>query len=92
MGLLAGLAALAQPILARVLLALGMSAVTFTGALVVVDQLKQYVVGNLTAMPAIALQLAGLAGMFHGLSVLFAAFTFALTYWSASRAVQLVGG
>lgn len=90
-GLLAGLATLAQPILARVLLALGFSVVALAGVAAVVGQLRALVVTKLGGVPSDALQLAGLAGLGESLGILFGAMTFAVAYWTATKAVKIAG-
>lgn len=90
-GWLAALATLARPVLARVLVALGMSVVTITGVTVVVDQVKQEIAFNLGAGPYAALQLAGLAGCWSALGLVFGAMTFAVSYWATTQAVKVLG-
>ncbi len=90
-GLLAGLAALAQPILARVLLALGFSVVTTTGVNLIISKIQDLVLVNLGNGVEAALQLAGLAGVWTGLGMVWGSVNFALAYWSMSKAVRLVG-
>lgn len=90
-GLLAGIASLAQPILARVLMALGMSVVTFGGLAGIVTLLKDNILTALGAAPVAALQLAGLAGAWEALGLIFGALTFTVTYWALTKAVRIVG-
>jgi hypothetical protein len=88
-GLLAGLATLATPILARVLLALGMGVLTITGVALSVSSIKTLAVSQLAAFPAAALQLGGLLGVWQGLGMVFGAVTFAVTYWTLTKAVSI---
>jgi hypothetical protein len=90
-GLLAGLAALAQPILARVLIALGFSVLTVTGVTVALDGLKSVVVTHLAGMPVAAIQLGGLFGLWQGIGMVFGACTFVVTLWTLKRAVSIAG-
>lgn len=90
-GWLAALATLARPVLARVLVALGMSVLTITGVSVVVDNVKSEILFNLGAAPYAALQLAGLAGCWSGLALIFGALTFAVSYWTTTQAVRVLG-
>lgn len=90
-GLLAGLATLAQPILARVLIALGMSVVTIGGVVASGNALKSLLLEKLGALPMAALQLAGLLGVWEGLGIILGAVTFSLSYWAMTRAVRIVG-
>lgn len=92
MGLLAGIAALASPILARVLLALGMSVLSIVGASQVVDQVQSYVMGSLASGGGAAyMQIAGLAGAWVALGMVWGAVSFAVTYFGLTRAVRIVG-
>lgn len=92
MGLLAAIAGLATPILARVLLALGFSVVTFTGASAVVGMLKSEILSVLGGANLPALQLAGLGGAWVALGWVFGAATFTVTYWALTKAVRVVSG
>lgn len=92
-GLLAAIAGLARPILARVLLALGLSVVTLGGAAAVVSQLKTLVLssvgyGGLTA----AIQIAGLADVWVALGMVFGAATFTVTLFGLTKAVKIASG
>lgn len=91
-GLLAGLASLAQPILARVLAALGMSLVTTVGAAAVLTQIKSLVISSLAGGVESALMIAGLAGVWTGLGMVWGAITFTVTYWQLTKAVRLATG
>jgi len=90
-GLLAGIASLATPILARVLVALGMSVVTFGGLTFVVSSLKDQVIAGLGNAPLAMLQLAGLAGAWEAIGLVFGAMTFSVSYWALTKAVRIVG-
>jgi hypothetical protein len=91
-GFLAALAALAQPILARVLLALGFSVVTLAGVGGVVSQLRDLLIDKLGDAPTEALAIAGLAGVWDGLAMMLGSVSFAVAYWTATRAVRIAGG
>lgn len=88
-GFLAGLASLAAPIAARVLIALGMSVVTVGGVAASVSALKSYIVSSV-GIGDIAM-LAGLAGCWEGLGLIFGSVTFALTFWTATQATKVIG-
>lgn len=92
MAFLAGIAALAGPILARVLLALGLSAVTLLGVTTVVTQMRGTLMGYIGAAPSAGLQLAGLAGVWVGLGMWLGAITFTISLWGMTKAVRIVGG
>lgn len=91
-GLLAAIAGLAGPILARVLLALGFSVVTLAGVVEVVSQLKGQVIGYLGAAPAAGLQIAGLAGVWVGLGMVLGSISFTVALWGFTKAVRIVKG
>lgn len=91
-GLLAGLASLAVPMVARVLIAMGFSVVTITGVSVVVADLKAQILASINSGAGSAMiQLAGLAGMWEGLGMIFGAMTFCATYWGLTAAVRVIG-
>jgi hypothetical protein len=90
-GLLAGLVSLATPILARVLVSLGMSVVTITGVSLVLSSLKSQIVSYAGSAPLAMLQLIGLSGGWEALGIIFGAMTFAGTYWSLTQATKLLG-
>lgn len=90
-GLLAGLAALATPILARVLIAMGMSVVTITGVTIVLSQLKGMILSSLGTASLAGLQLIGLGGGWEALGIMFGAVTFAGSYWSLTQATKVLG-
>jgi len=91
-GLLAAIAGLATPILARILIALGFSAVTFVGASAAVDQLKSLVISNLGAGSMAGIQIAGLAGVWVALGMLWGAINFTIALWGMTKAVRIVSG
>lgn len=91
-GLLAGLAALAGPMLARVLLALGFSVVTLGGVLAAVDAAKSQLMSYIGAAPMAGIQVAGLMGAWEGLGMIFGAISFTLALWGLTKAVRIVKG
>lgn len=91
-GLLAGLASLARPMLARVLVALGFSVVTLGGAAAVVVQLKNLVLSNIGAAASAGVNIAGLAGVWDGLGMVFGAATFTVVMFGLTKAVKIAGG
>ena len=91
-GLLAGLASLAVPMVARVMIAMGFSVVTITGVSLVVSDLKAQILSGIASGGGSAMiQLAGLAGMWEGLGMVFGAMTFAATYYGLTQAVRVIG-
>jgi len=88
-GLLAGIASLAAPMAARVLLSLGFGLVTIAGADLSASSIKALVIANLSAGPAAALQIAGLAGVWTALGMVFGAMTFTVTLFGLTKAVKI---
>ncbi|MBB4842211.1 hypothetical protein HNP55_000706 [Paucibacter oligotrophus] len=91
-GILAAIAGLATPILARILMAIGFSVVTFAGASAVVTQLRQLIITNLGGAAGAGLQIAGLAGVWDALGMVFGAVSFTVTLWGLTKSVRLVSG
>ncbi len=92
MGLLAALASLAAPIFARVLLAIGFSVVTYAGMSAAIAALRSQLMGYLAGAPAAGLQIAGLAGVWVGLGMVFGAITFTVAWWGLTKAVRIAKG
>jgi len=93
MGWLAALVGLASPMVARVLMALGFSVITITGAVAVLGTLKEQILDALGDAPAGALMIAGLGGAWVGLGMVLGACTFAVSVWGLTKAVKIgVGG
>lgn len=90
-GFLAALAALAGPITARVLIALGFSVVTVTGVAVSVTAIKQQIIANLQAAPLSMLQMIGLSGGWVALGLIFGAMTWCVSFWMLTKAQSILG-
>lgn len=90
-GLLAGLASLAQPILARVLLALGMAAVTVVGVDASFGVLKSMVLAKFTGFPSGVVQLGGLMGVWEGIGIVIGAATWCVTFYALTKTVRVAG-
>jgi len=90
-GLLAGLASLAQPILARVLLALGMAAVTIVGVDASFGALKSLVLAQFAGFPVAVVQLGGLMGVWQGIGIVIGAATWCVTFYALTRSVRIAG-
>lgn len=88
-GLLAAIAGLATPILARVLIALGFASVTLVGVQAAVNGLVSTLMSNLGNAPLIGLQIAGLAGVWVGLGYVLGAITFTLSLWGLTKVVRI---
>ena len=91
-GLLAAIASLAAPILARVLVALTFSVVTVAGVGAAIVVLRTQLMTALSGAQLAGLQLAGLAGVWDGLGMFFGAITFIVTWWGLTKAVRVAKG
>lgn len=91
MGVGAFLLALVQPILSRILIALGFSVVTFVGMDLVIQQLVDYAVSAWGDLPGNILALAGLAGVGEALSIIMGAVLTRLLIWQLTKSVKLMG-
>jgi hypothetical protein len=85
------LASLLPSFVARVLAALGMGVITFTGWTVVWDQIKGLIVSSFTGLPTAIAQLAGLAGVDVGLGIILGAITTRIAYISIASASKIAG-
>ena len=90
-GLLAAIAGLAAPMAARVLASLGFGVVTITGVALSADSLKELVMSHLSAGPGAALQIAGLAGVWVALGMIFGACSFCVSLFALTKAVRIAG-
>lgn len=91
MGLLAGIASLAGPIAARVLLALGFSVMTVGGVALAWDSVRSSIVSLLGAQSGAYVQLAGVGGIWVALGIVVGGMSWAVTYWSLTKAVRIMG-
>lgn len=89
-GLGTWLLAMAQPMVAKVLFALGITITTLTGVTAAYGTLKGYIEQNLASAPAAALQLAALAGAPEGISMVLGACTFVIALWTTTSATKLI--
>lgn len=76
---------IAGHLVARVLVALGMSIVTIQGVDVAFGALKEMVVRNVNQLPQTAYALMMISGFGVALNLFFAAITFRLSYWALTR-------
>jgi hypothetical protein len=83
MSIAAWLVAMVGPLVARVLLALGLSVVTLSGATVALGTLKTNITGYIGGLPADALAIGGLMGIWEALGIVLGAMTFCIT-WRAT--------
>lgn len=85
------LLALVQPILGRILAALGFSVVTITGFEVAVNTLKQQLVGSMNGLPSEMLQVVLLGGVGEGLGIITAAIAVRVLLWQVQNATRILG-
>lgn len=90
-GLLAAIAGLAVPMVARVLLALGFSVVTITGVTLAWSTVKTQIISNLSAQSGAYVQLAGLGGVWIALGAIIGAMSFAVAFWALTASVRIIG-
>lgn len=91
MGFAQLLLALVQPVLARVLLALGFSVVSFVGMDMVMNQVIAHAQSAWGGLPASILQLAGLAGIGQALGIIMGAVLTRVMIWQLSRSTRILG-
>lgn len=84
------LLALAQPLVARILIALGMTITTLTGVTVAYSTLKTSMQDSLNSVPAAAMQLAALAGAPEGVAMVLGAITFVIALWTTTSATKIL--
>jgi hypothetical protein len=84
MNLFAFLIALVGPLMARILVSCGVSLVVMTGALTALSTVKSMVVANIGSLPATAIQLGGLLGIWAAIGLVFGTMTFCIT-WKSSK-------
>lgn len=89
-GLGAWILTLAQPLLVRILVSLGITITTLTGVTVAYASLKGYIQDNLSTAPAAALQISALAGAPEGIAMVLGAITFVIALWTTTQATKLV--
>jgi hypothetical protein len=83
--------AMLQPIIAKILLLLGLSVVTIVGLQSVVGQLKSSIVSSANSMPLDMLNFALFAGIGHGIGIIFGACTTKLILWQIQNATSILG-
>lgn len=84
------LMAMAQPMVAKVLVAIGITITTLTGVTAGYSTLKGYVMNNINQAPAAALQLAALVGVPEGLAMVMGAMTFVIALWTTTSATKMI--
>lgn len=91
MGFFQLLLLLVQPVIARVLIALGFSVVSFVGMELLMNQLISSVQGAWGGLPHAILQLAGLAGVGQGLGIIFGAVLTRVMIWQLTKSTRILG-
>lgn len=91
MGIGTWLAGMMQPLLARILMALGFSVVSVVGVTAAMDQIKGMFLSNLQLIPAAALQLALLGGVGEAAGILFGAVATRVALWQIQNSVRVLG-
>lgn len=89
MSIAAFLVAMVGPLVARLLTALGVSLVTVTGLVAAAAALKSAVLSGIGGLPAAAVQLGGLFGLWQALGIILGAVTFVLAYRATSGFIML---
>ncbi|WP_455240217.1 DUF2523 family protein [Variovorax durovernensis] len=85
------LLALAEPILAKILLALGFSVVSIVGVDAAISQVKNLFIANMASLPADMLNLALYLWVGKAVGVIFGAVATKLLLWSIQNATSIIG-
>lgn len=85
------LGAMAQPLVARVLIALGFQVVTLTGVSVAVATLRSMFVDSMNSVATAGLNLALLAGVGEAFSLVFGAIAFKVALWQIQSSTKILG-
>lgn len=85
------LLSLAQPFIAKILLALGFSVVTIIGMEAVIDQVKTLVTGGVNSMAPDMLNIFLLAGGGKALGMILGAITTKVMLWQIQSATKILG-
>lgn len=64
---------------AKLIIAFGLTFVTFGGYMLGLDWLKEYIISNFNNMPSAVFQLIMMAGFGHALGIIFGAYVFNIT-------------
>ena len=89
-GLGTWLLSMAQPLIAKIFVALGMTVLTLTGVMEAYATLKDKMQTSLSAAPTAALQPAALAGVPEGLALVLGAVSFVISLWLTTSATKIV--
>jgi Protein of unknown function (DUF2523) len=91
MKLAAFLLGLVQPMLGRILVALGFQVVTIVGFEAGIGAVKNIFLAQMMAVPTAGFQLAMLAGCGIGFGMIFGAITFRLALWAIQNTTRILG-
>lgn len=89
-GIAAWLMSMIVPILGRIMVALGVSLVTYTGITEGVRMLIDYSKGAYQGLPSTIAGLAGLAGVGEGLGLILGAIVARVALWTLTQSTQWV--
>lgn len=82
MNLASFIVGLVGPVMARWLASAGLSLVVLTGLTAASGQLKSQIISDLGGLPAVAVQLGGLFGLWEAVGIWLGAITFVITWQS----------
>ena len=85
------LLSLVQPMIAKIMLTLGLSVVTITGMEAALGQLKSLFVSSMNSLPADMLNLALYLWIGKAVGVIFGACATKLVLWSIQNATSIIG-
>lgn len=78
------------PLVVRAVVALGFTAVTYTGVTTLVTSLVETAQQNWSALPTVVLQLAALSGIPQVMGMIFGAYMARVSMWAAMGAAKYV--
>ena len=84
------LVGMVQPLIAKILVALGFSVVTLTGVSLSIDAIKNLLIGYIQGMPSAMYNLFLLGGGGIALGAIFGAMTFAVTMHTIRSATKIL--
>lgn len=85
MNLASFLISMVKPLIAQILVSLGLSIITFGGIQMILTQLNGHIQNSLNGLPVVVSNLFGLAGVGEALGIIVGAFAFRLSMGSFKR-------
>lgn len=85
------LLAMMEPLLAKILVALGFSVVSIVGMDAVLNSIKTMFVANINSMPSVWLEFALYLWIGKGIGIIFGAMTTKLMLWTIQNATSMLG-